>query len=505
MSGLVAQASARLNAPVLGAIKDRGVPVPEYDRAGLVTGIVHLGVGGFHRSHQAMVVDRLLSDGRAREFAICGVGVLEQDRRMAAVMAEQDGLYTLVLKHADGSREARVIGSIVDYLYAPDDPDVVVERLASPDTRIVSLTVSEGGYNRDPVSGDFLSSDPGVQHDLSHPQSPRTVFGLVVAGLRRRRDRGLGPFTVMSCDNLAHNGRIARDSFTTFARLLDPDLGAWVADQVRFPSSMVDRITPVTSEDDRIGTRDTLGVEDAWPVVAEPYFQWVVEDDFAAGRPPFDEAGVQVVADVGPWEQMKLRLANGGHQAMCHVGVLAGFRYAHEAAADPGIAAYLTAYLDAEAAPTLEVVPGLGLDAFKGALLDRWRNPAIADTLDRIRTDSSDRLPAWLLPVVVDNLATGRPVRASAVACAAWAHACEGRDDEGRPLQTLDRRATELSRRAAAQPENPAAFLEDRSLFGDLVDAPRFRSAFLEARASLVGVGALATVAAFRSGAARWD
>jgi mannitol 2-dehydrogenase len=268
---------------------------------------------------------------------------------------------------------------------------------------------------------------------------------------------------------------------------------------------MVDRITPVTSEDDRVATRDTLGVEDAWPVVAEPYFQWVLEDDFAAGRPPFDEAGVQVVADVEPWERMKLRLANGGHQAMCHVGVLAGFRYAHEAAADPGIAAYLTAYLDDEAAPTLEVVPGLGLDAFKGALLDRWRNPAIADTLDRIRTDSSDRLPAWLLPVVVDNLATGGPVRASALACAAWAHACEGRDDEGRPLAILDRRAAELSRWAAAQPENPATFLENRSLFGDLVDASRFRSAFLEARASLIGVGALATVGAFQSGAARWD
>ncbi|MGA8211772.1 MAG: mannitol dehydrogenase family protein, partial [Nocardioidaceae bacterium] len=426
MSGSAEQTPARLGTQTLAAIEEGGVPVPGYDRTGLVTGIVHLGVGGFHRSHQAMVVDRLLAVGQAREFAICGVGVLEQDRRMATVMAEQDGLYTLVLKHADGSREARVIGSIVDYLFAPDDPDAVVERLASPQTRIVSLTVSEGGYHRDPVTGEFLVSDPSVRHDLAHPDSPRGVFGLVAAGLRRRRERGLGAFTVMSCDNLADNGRIARDSFTTFARLLDADLGSWVAEHVRFPSSMVDRITPVTSEDDRIETRQRIGVEDAWPVVAEPYFQWVLEDDFAAGRPPFEQAGVQVVADVGPWERMKLRLANGGHQALCHVGVLAGFRYAHEAAADPGIAAYLTAYLDTEAAPTLEVVPDLGLDAFKGALLGRWRNPAIADTLDRIRTDSSDRLPAWLLPVVVDNLATGGPVRASALACAAWAHACEG-------------------------------------------------------------------------------
>ena len=491
--------AARLSTATLDVVKGRGVRVPGYDRTGLVTGIVHLGVGGFHRSHQAMVVDRLLSAGHARDFAICGVGVLEQDRQMAAVMAEQDCLYTLVAKHADGSREARVIGSIVDYLFAPDDPDVVVERLASADTKIVSLTISEGGYNRDAGSKQFTASDPGVQHDLAHPDSPRTAFGLVVAGLRRRRDRGLGPFTVMSCDNLADNGHIARDSFTAFARLLDAGLGDWVAEHVRFPSSMVDRITPVTGEGDRAATTETLGVEDAWPVVAEPYFAWALEDDFAAGRPPFEDAGVTVVPDVGPWERMKLRLANGGHQALCHVGVLAGFEYAHEAAADPGIAAYLTAYLDTEAAPTLEDLPGL--DAFKGALLDRWRNPAIADTLDRIRTDSSDRLPAWLLPVVVDNLAADGPVRASAVACAAWARACEGRDDQGQPLPLLDRAAAELSGLAAKQADEPTAFLANRHLFGDLVDEPRFRSAFLEARASLVADGALATAATFLSGA----
>lgn len=491
----------RLGTVELEAIAARGVPVPGYDRAGLVTGIVHVGVGGFHRSHQAMVVDRLLEAGQARDFAICGVGVLESDRRMATVMAEQEGLYTLVTKHADGSLEARVIGSIVDYLFAPDDPDAVVERLASPETRIVSLTISEGGYNRDPATGEFIASDPLVRRDLAHPERPRTVFGLVAAALRRRMDRGVGPFTVMSCDNLADNGRIARDSFTAFARLLDPELGAWVADRVRFPSSMVDRITPVTGDLDRVETGRMIGVDDGWPVVAEPYFQWVLEDDFVAGRPPFGRAGVQVVADVGPWERMKLRLANGGHQAMCHVGVLAGYRYAHEAASDPGIAAYLTSYLE-EAAATLRLVPGLGLEEFKGALLDRWRNPAVADTLDRIRTDSSDRLPAWLLPVVVDNLAADRPVRASALACAAWARACEGRDDAGNPLPILDRAAAELSRRA--QSSDPAAFLEDRALFGDLADDPCFRSAYDEARASLAHRGAIATAAVFGE-AARWD
>ncbi|MGB3187279.1 MAG: mannitol dehydrogenase family protein [Ornithinimicrobium sp.] len=490
-----AMISGRLVSDILDEVRDRGVPVPEYDRSGLVTGIVHVGVGGFHRSHQAMVIDRLLSVGKARDFAICGVGVLPHDRVMADVMKDQDGLYTLVAKHADGSREARVIGSIVDYLFAPDDPDAVVERLASPDTKIVSLTISEGGYNRDSSSKQFIESNAGVQHDLANPESPQTAFGYVVAGLRRRRERGLGPFTVMSCDNLAENGHIARDSFTSFARLLDPELGDWVAENVRFPSSMVDRITPVTSDADRAATADTLGVEDAWPVVAEPYFAWAVEDDFADGRPPFEEAGVEVVADVGPWERMKLRLANGGHQALCHVGVLAGFTYAHEAAADPGIAAYLTTYLDEEAAPTLEQLPGL--DAFKDALLDRWRNPEIADTLDRIRTDSSDRLPAWMLPVVMDNVASDGPVRASATACAAWAQACAGRDDQGRELPILDRAAEHLSALAAGE---PTAFLDEWSLFGDPSESQRFRSAFLEARESFESAGALATVATFIDG-----
>ena len=488
--------AASLHTAALPALRARGVPVPEYDREGLVTGIMHIGVGGFHRAHQAMFVDRLLAAGQGRAFAICGVGLLEPDRRMARVLADQDGLYTLVLKHADGTREPRVIGSIVDYLFAPDDVDAVLERLASPTTRIVSLTITEGGYLFDSSTGTFTPSQD-VQRDLLGSGAPRSAFGLVVEGLRRRRDRGLGAFTIMSCDNLAENGHIAHAAFIAFTEMLDPDLAAWIAEHVRFPSSMVDRITPVTTDDDRAAVHG-MGIDDAWPVVAEPYVQWVLEDDFAAGRPPLEQAGVQVVADVGPWERMKLRLANGGHQAMCHVGVLAGYRYAHEAAGDPAIAAYLAAYL-AEAAPTLERVPGLGLEAFQGALLGRWCNPAIADTLDRVRTDSSDRLPPWLLPVVVDNLAAGRPIGASALACAAWAHACEGVDDAGRPLPILDRAADELARVAAMQQDRPAAFLEDRSLFGDLADDDRLRSAFLEARESLLTIGARRTAARFGS------
>lgn len=472
-----------------------GVEVPEYERDGIVAGIVHFGVGGFHRAHQAMVVDRLLRAGLGRDFGICGVGVLPQDRRMADVMREQDGLYTLVLKHPDGTREARVIGSIVDYLFAPDDPEAVIERMASPAVRIVSLTVTEGGYNFDQVTGEFLAEDPAVVRDLADPGAPATVFGLVAAALQRRRDRGVEPFTVMSCDNIQGNGTVARASFTAFARLLDPELADWITAHVPFPNSMVDRITPVTTDADRAEVAERFGIADAWPVVAEPFFQWVLEDDFGAGRPPFEDAGVQVVEDVEPYELMKLRLLNASHQALCYFGYLAGYRYAHEAAADPTFAAYLLAYMEREATPTLQPVPGIDLEEYRATLIERFANPEIRDTLTRLCTDASDRIPKFLLPVVRENLGAGRDVRISAAICASWARYDEAVDEQGEPIAVVDRVASELTALAASQRDDPTAFLRNRVLFGDLVDDPRFVEPYLAALRSLWAHGARATVA----------
>ena len=479
------------------------LPVPSYDRSRLRAGIVHLGVGAFHRSHQAMYLDRLLEQGQGQDWAICGVGVLPSDRRMAEVMAAQDCLFTLVVKHADGTLEPRVVGSVVEYLLAPDDPDAVVERMAAETTRIVSLTVTEGGYNTDPVTGRFDATDPGVVHDLQLGAAPATAFGLVTEALVRRRDRGLAPFTVVSCDNIQHNGDVARRSFAAFAALRDPELGAWVEREVPFPNSMVDRITPATTDEDREEVARRFGVEDRWPVVCEPFTQWVLEDRFGLGRPPLEEAGVQVVDDVEPYEMMKLRLLNAGHQALAYLGRLAGYRLVHDAAQDPLFQRLLLGYMTHEATPTLRPVPGIDLDAYRRELIARFSNPHIRDTLARLAFDGSERLTKWLLPVVRDNLAAGGEVRRSAAVVAGWARYSEGVDEQGEPIEIADRRRDTLLATARRQREDPLAFVADRELFGDLVDDERFTRPYLAALDSLHRRGARVTLEALVAEEAR--
>jgi len=481
------------------------VTVPSYDRSQLRAGIVHFGVGGFHRAHQAMYLDTLMNQGKALDWAICGVGVLPGDRHMLDVMEAQDHLYTLVIKHPDGRREARVIGSIVGYLFAPDDPEAVIEKMASPEIRIVSLTITEGGYNFHHVTGEFDDAAPAVQADLAEGAVPGTVFGLVTEALARRRARGVPPFTVMSCDNIQGNGDVARKMFTAFARLRDPELGAWMEAEVPFPNSMVDRITPVTTDADRATVQSDHGYTDAWPVVCEPFTQWVLEDHFVPadsgpGRPPYDEAGVQLVPDVEPYELMKLRLLNASHQGMGYFGYLAGHRYAHEAAQDPDLARFLLDYMDREATPTLRPVPGVDLDAYKRRLIERFSNEHIRDTLARLCAESSDRIPKWLVPVIRENLAAAdageeREVGRSAAVVASWARYAEGVDEAGEPIAVVDRLKEPLMAAAARQADEPLAFVAQREVFGDLVDDPRFTEPYLAALASLHERGARATVA----------
>jgi mannitol 2-dehydrogenase len=482
-----------LNARNLSSLPTE-LPVPGYDRGRLRTGIVHFGVGGFHRAHEAMYLDRLMTGGKALDWAICGVGVMPADRRMRDVMAAQDGLYTLVVKAPDGTLTPRVIGSIHEYLYAPDDPSAVIEKMASPDVRIVSLTVTEGGYNLNAVTGEFVAGDPGVRHDLQPGAAPRTTFGLITAALARRRDRGVPPFTIMSCDNIPGNGYAARRSFVAFATLRDPALGTFVAEQVAFPNSMVDRITPVTTDDDRAEVRKHFGVDDAWPVVCEPFTQWVLEDTFPQGRPPLEDAGVQVVADVEPYELMKLRLLNAGHQALCYFGYLAGYRLVHEVAQDPLFARFLLAYMDREATPTLEPVPGIDLDAYQHQLIDRFSNAQVRDTVARLCAESSDRIPKWLLPVIRHNLRTGGEILRATAVVASWARYAEGADEQGRPIEVVDRLRDVLTAAARRQAGDPLAFIADRDLFGDLIDDERFVSAYRSALSSLHTKGARATL-----------
>ncbi|HEU5484366.1 MAG TPA: mannitol dehydrogenase family protein [Microlunatus sp.] len=473
---------------------------PDYDRTRITAGIVHIGVGGFHRAHQALAVDRLLRQGEAYEWGICGVGLLPGDRRMQQVMAAQDGRYTLVEKSPDGTWTARIVGSIVDYLFAPDDPEAVIEKLADPSIRIVSLTVTEGGYNFSPVTGAFDLTNPAVAADLTGDAPPATTFGLVVEGLRRRRDRSVGPFTVMSCDNIPHNGEVARRAFSSYARARDPELADWIAAEVDFPNGMVDRITPVTTSEDIEQITERFGVRDGWPVVAEPFFQWVLEDRFVAGRPAWQDVGVQLVPDVEPYELMKLRLLNSGHQGVAYFGHLMGYRYAHEAAQDPTFAAYLLRYMRREGIPTLPPVPGIDLTAYTDSLIERFGNAEVRDTVARLAAEASDRIPKWLVPVIKANLASGGEIDVSAAIVASWARYAEGVDESGDPIQVVDRIAEERMAAAARRSEDPLAFVRDPDLFGELADDPRFAEAYLRALESLHTKGVAATVAELAAG-----
>ncbi len=471
------------------------VAFPTYDRSQVTPGIVHFGVGGFHRAHQAMALDSLMNEGLALDWGILGVGLLPGDKAMRDALGAQDGYYTLQIKHADGRREARIIGSIIDYLFGPDDPEAVLGQMTDPATRIVSLTITEGGYEIDRVTGEF-SPSADVLVDATRPAdaTPSSVFGYVIEALARRRARGIAPFTVVSCDNIQGNGQISHDTFTAFARLRDPELAEWIEAAVKFPNSMVDRITPVTTDEDRAALREQFGVTDAWPVVAEPFFQWALEDNFTAGRPPYEQAGVQVVADVEPYELMKLRLLNASHQGMCYFGTLMGYTYAHEAAADPLIETLLRRYMDEEATPTLRPVPGVDLADYKNTLIERFQNPEIRDTLARLCAYSSDRIPKWLVPVVVDEIAQGQgKVELSAAIIASWARYGEGIDEHGRPIEVVDLAADRVKAVAARQGDTDI-FLRIPEFFGTIADDERVNNAFTSTLASLHRDGARQTL-----------
>jgi mannitol 2-dehydrogenase len=465
-----------------------------YDRSQVSVGIVHFGVGGFHRAHQAMYVDQLMEQGEAFDWGICGVGVMPFDLRMREAMDAQDCLYTLVQKDRGGGWQPKIVGSIVEYRYAPDDPEAVIEKMADPATRIVSLTVTEGGYNFHPVTGKFDESNPAVQADLAPGAVPATTFGLITEALVRRRARDVAPFTIMSCDNIQGNGHMAQEVFTAFARLRDTELGEWVASTVCFPNSMVDRITPVTTDEDRDEVRKRFGIDDAWPVVCEPFTQWVLEDKFSLGRPAFERVGVQVVPDVEPYELMKLRLLNASHQALCYFGYLSGYRLVHEVAQDSLFARFLLDYMDREATPTLAPVPGVDLDAYKRQLIERFSNAGVRDTVARLCAESSDRIPKWLLPVIRENLQAGREVPLSAAVVASWARYAEGVDEQGERIEVVDRLAPSLTAAAVRQREDPLAFVANREIFGDLVDQPGFVEPYSATLASLHSRGARATL-----------
>ena len=471
------------------------VPRPTYDRARVTNGIVHIGVGGFHRAHEAVYLDDLMGQGTGQEWGICGVGLLPHDQAMRDALAPQDGLYTVVARDAAGD-QARVIGSLTRYLLAPDDPAAVLAALAAPTTRLVSLTITEGGYNYHEASGEFDFENRDIVHDLAEPSHPRTVFGYLAEALDRRRRAGTPPFTVLSCDNIPGNGATARRTLLAYAGRRDPALADWIALHVTFPNCMVDRITPQTTEADRALVQTEFGIDDAWPVVCEPFRQWVIEDDFCQGRPPLEDAGAQMTSDVHPYKLMKIRLLNAGHSALGYLGWLAGFRTIDQVASDPLFQTFLRRLWDDEVTGLLLPVPGIDLDDYKATLLHRFANPRIGDQVSRICLDGSSKMPKFLLPSVHEQLARGHVPRLLTLAVAGWLRYLSGTDEEGRPIPLEDPLAATLRERAQAGGSDPRALLSLRALFGDLADHPRFVGDLQVALQQLYTDGARATLSA---------
>lgn len=467
---------------------------PTYDRSALRAGILHLGVGAFHRSHQALTLDRLMEQGKANNWAIIGVGLLLSDLRMSDVLKSQDCLYTLVTKHASGKFDYQVIGSIIDYIFAPDESDKLLAKLVDPAIKIVSLTITEGGYSFDSVTGEFDPTTEAIATDLKSSSHPTSAFGYIVEGIARRKEAGIPAFTVQSCDNIQGNGDVAKKMITAFAQLKNPALATWMESNVSFPNSMVDRITPVTSQIDIELVENELGVADQWPVPCEPFFQWVIEDHFPMGRPQFEDALVQMVEDVMPYELMKLRLLNASHQGLCYFGHLSGYTYVHEVMRDPLIVKLLKTYMDNEATPTLSPVPGVDLDTYKKLIIERFSNPEVKDTVARLAAESSDRIPKWLLPVVRELLEGGKEVSMSAAIVASWARYDEAIDEKGNSIKVVDPLRNELVAIAQTQRVNPSAFIENEKLFGELAKDIRFVKPYLKALKSLHTVGAQQTL-----------
>ncbi|HEY2600324.1 MAG TPA: mannitol dehydrogenase family protein [Thermoleophilaceae bacterium] len=450
--------------------------MPVYDRRGLAPRIVHIGVGGFHRAHLAVYTHELASGGG--DWGIVGLGLLPQDAKMAAALGAQDCLYTLIEK-GNGPAFAEVIGSIIRYVHAPDDHDAAIATLvASPATSILSMTVTEGGYTEPPIG---------------QPTSgPAATFDRLAAALAARRERGAGSLTILSCDNLPGNGDAARRVTLSAAARLDPSLPAWIEGHCSFPNSMVDRITPATADADREWLRDSAGVDDRWPVVAEPFRQWVMQDDFAAGRPPWEDVGALFTDRIDDWELYKLRLLNAGHSSIAYLSALAGITFVHEAMAVPVIRKFLDQLLHCEAMPTLVEIPGHPREEYIASVLERFSNPGVQDQIARVCVDGSSKFPKFLIPTVARQLEVGGPIERAAAALAGWARYLAVED----PAHQAADANWEMARRHALEASSdPVAFLEFDAVFPPaLKESRRFRQAFSTAYLRIADAGPLAAM-----------
>ena len=485
--------TTQLNAANLNLL-DPQIHIPKYDRQKVGQSIMHVGVGGFHRAHQALYMDDLFNQGSDPRWGYCGVGLLKHDARIRDVMISQDCLYTLVERSLEGDK-ARIIGSIVNFLFSPDDPQKVIEQMASPQTQIVSLTITEGGYYIDQSTGDLDEKNPDIQYDLAHPHEPRCSFGYLLEALDRRRTRGLPPFTLMSCDNIQSNGEVAKKMLTAFAELRDPIFRNWLAENCIFPNSMVDRITPATTDEHRALVKEKFKIDDGWPVMTESFKQWVIEDHFVQGRPAWELVGAQMTTDVLPYEKMKLRLLNASHQALCYIGMLLGYQLVHETMGNRDIRRLVEKMMDDEVTPLLAEVPGVDLADYKKTLIERFANPAIRDQLSRIGIYGSSGIPKFVLPSITEQLQRGGPIKLLSFTVASWFRYLNGLDESGKEMPMLDPMAQTLRERAKAAGKDARQLLAMRDVFSEkLANSPAFVKQVSDTLQSFYEEGAKSTL-----------
>jgi len=483
--------AVKLSARALDSLPP-SVAAPKYDRADLSPGILHFGVGNFHRAHQAVYLDDLLGSGRDHDWALVGAGVLPSDKAMRESLGAQDWL-TTVVEQDSGHMAARVTAPMVDFVTAAD-PAALLSRLADPAIRIVSLTITEGGYFIDPASGKFDPAHPAIATDGADIDHPKTVFGFILAGLMRRRAAGTVPFTIMSCDNIPGNGHVTADAIRGLARLVDPKLAEWVEANVAFPNGMVDRITPATSDRERRFLLDEFGIDDNWPVFCEPFRQWVLEDRFTAGRPALETVGVTFVEDVAPWELMKIRILNGGHAAIAYPAGLMDIHFVHEAMEEPLVSAFLTKVEREEIIPVVPPVPGTDLNAYFSLIVERFSNPKIGDTVRRLCLDGSNRQPKFIIPSIADRLRAGRGITGLALASALWCRYCYGTTDSGAGIEPNDPAWERLQKTARAAKDKPGAWLAMADIYGDVGKSETFARAFAHSLDTLWAKGTRETL-----------
>ena len=441
------------------------VRTPTYDQNTLTPGILHLSVGNFHRGHMAVYLDELFEQGEDLDWGVVGAGLRPSAVDMRETLKAQDYL-TTVVELEPKAMSAQIISSMIDFL--PSDPNLICDALSDGKIRIVSLTITESGYYIDAATGEFEADHPEMISDAKSPDTPASLFGVIVKALKARRDAGIEPFTVLSCDNLPGNGSLTRQTVVGLAGLSDPELADWIAASVSFPNSMVDRIVPATTDRERRLVEDHFGIIDELPVVCEPFRQWVVEDQFPSGRPHLEKVGVEFVTDVTGYELMKLRILNAAHASMCYPALLLGHHFVHDAMADPDIFQWIKTLLINEAIPTLKPLPSVDYHQYLDQVLERFSNTEIGDTMSRIAEEGSERQPKFILPAVIDALDAGKSVDGFALEIALWCRYCLAEDEQGQLITVKDLKAAELFQYSEASRMRSDAFLDNIDVFGPL-------------------------------------